>query len=71
MASLLDGYDDDEIVLRPWELRLPRVAVLAAARARGFEPVEGGPGGAAGRSAVVERGVWLEPMRLTRTGATR
>lgn len=61
MASLLDGCDDDEVVLRPWELRLPRVAILAAARARGFEPADG-------HDALVERGVWLEPMHFRRVG---
>lgn len=64
MASLLDGYDDDELVLRPWEIGLPRVAVLAAARARGFEP-------AGDHDGLVERGMWLEPMRFTREGAAR
>lgn len=66
LASVLDGFNDnhknnngDEFVVRPWEFRLPRVAVLAAARARGFEPV-------GGLDALVERGAWLEPMRFTR-----
>lgn len=56
------GDDDEagaEIVLRPWELRLPRLVVLAAAESRGLVPV-------GGRSALVERGPWLEPMRFTR-----
>ncbi|MBB1031542.1 hypothetical protein G6027_11715, partial [Dietzia sp. SLG310A2-38A2] len=42
LAALLDG-DDDEVIVRPWELRLPRSVILAAARTRGLEPV-GGPG---------------------------
>lgn len=59
------GDDDEasaEIVLRPWELRLPRLVVLAAAESRGLVPV-------GGRSALVERGPWLEPMRFTRGGS--
>lgn len=58
LALMLDG-DDDEVVLRPWELRLPRTVVYAAARARGLEPV-------GGTQALVQRGPWLEPMRFTR-----
>ncbi|MDV8002381.1 hypothetical protein [Rhodococcus sp. IEGM 1408] len=54
-----NNNDDDEVVLRPWELRLPRLVILAAARARGFEPV-------GGVDALVERGPWAEPMRFAR-----
>ena len=63
LAERLEG-DDDEVVIRPWELRLPRVVVLAAALARGFEPV-------GGVDALVPRGPWLEPMRFTRAVAAR
>lgn len=62
MASVLDGYDDDEITVRPWEVRLPGTVILAIARGYGFEPAHGHRGTAG-------RGVWREPMRLTRTGA--
>lgn len=60
LASRFVGHgDDDEVVLRPWELRLPRLVILAAARARGFEPV-------GGVDALVGRGPWTEPMRFAR-----
>lgn len=62
LASLLGGYDDDEITLRPWEIRLPGTVILAIARAHGFEPSEG-PGAGAGS------GVWRRPLHLERTGA--
>lgn len=58
LASVLDG-DDDEVVVNPWQFRLPRTVVLAAARSRGLEPV-------GGTSALAQRGPWLEPMRFTR-----
>lgn len=58
LASVLDG-DDDEVVVNPWQFRLPRTVVVAAARSRGLEPV-------GGTSALVQRGPWLEPMRFTR-----
>ena len=58
LAALLEG-DDDEVVVRPWELRLPRTVVYAAARSRGLEPV-------GGTQALVPRGPWLEPMRFSR-----
>lgn len=61
LAALLEG-DDDEVVVRPWELRLPRTVVYAAARSRGLEPV-------GGTEALVSRGPWLEPMRFTRPAA--
>lgn len=50
---------DDEVVLRPWELGLPRVVLLAAARARGFEPV-------GGVDALVGRGPWVDPVHCVR-----
>lgn len=65
LAGRLDAWLDDdeaagaEITLRPWELRLPRLVVLAVAESRGFEPV-------GGWQALVERGPWLEPMRFRR-----
>jgi len=59
LAALLEG-DDDEVVVRPWELRLPRTVVYAAARSRGLEPV-------GGTQALVPRGPWPEPMRFTRS----
>ena len=58
LAVRLEG-DDDEVVIRPWELRLPRSVVYAAARSRGWGPV-------GGTRALVQRGPWLEPMRFTR-----
>ncbi|MFN3339380.1 MAG: hypothetical protein ACK40Z_06755 [Dietzia sp.] len=58
LAALLDG-DDDEVVVRPWELRLPRTVILAAARNRGLEPVRG-------TGALAQSGPWLDPMRFTR-----
>ncbi|MEH6820300.1 hypothetical protein [Dietzia psychralcaliphila] len=58
LAALLDG-DDDEVVVRPWDLRLPRTVILAAARNRGLEPVSG-------TEALAQRGPWLEPMHFTR-----
>lgn len=60
LAVRLDG-DDDEVVLRPWELRLPRSVVYAAARSRGWVPV-------GGTRALVQRGPWLEPMHFVRGG---
>ncbi|HMT49305.1 hypothetical protein [Dietzia sp. UBA5065] len=59
LAARLEEYDDDELVIRPWEFRLPRVVILAAARARGLEPV-------GGVEALVGVGPWTEPMRFTR-----
>lgn len=61
LASVLDGYDD-EITVRPWEVRLPGTVILAIARVHGFEP-------AGGHRAPAGWGVWRQPMRLTRTGA--
>lgn len=61
LAVVLDG-DDDEVTIHPWQLRLPRTVVAAAARNRGWEPV-------GGTSALVQRGPWLEPMRFTRSSA--
>lgn len=58
LAARLEG-DDDEVVLRPWELRLPRTVILATARSRGLEPV-------GGERALTGRGLWSEPMRFTR-----
>ena len=58
LALVLDG-DDDEVVVNPWQFRLPRTVVMAAARSRGLEPV-------GGTSALVQRGPWLEPMRFAR-----
>lgn len=63
LAVRLDG-DDDEVVLRPWELRLPRSVVYAAARSRGWEPV-------GGTRALVQRGPWLGPMTFVRGGDAR
>ncbi|EFV92706.1 hypothetical protein ES5_04583 [Dietzia cinnamea P4] len=63
LASRLEG-DDDEVVLRPWELRLPRSVVYAAARSRGWEPV-------GGTRALVQRGPWLEPVHFIRGGDAR
>ena len=63
LAVRLDG-DDDEVVLRPWELRLPRSVIYAAARSRGLEPV-------GGTRALVQRGPWLDPMRFTRVAVRR
>ena len=63
LAVRLDG-DDDEVVIRPWELRLPRSVVYAAARSRGLEPV-------GGTRALVQRGPWLEPMRFARVEVGR
>ena len=63
LAVRLDG-DDDEVVIRPWELRLPRSVVYAAARSRGLEPV-------GGTQALVQRGLWLDPMRFTRVAVRR
>ena len=63
LASRFEGHDDDEVVLRPWELRLPRSVILAAARARGFEPV-------GGVDALVERGPWVDPMYFVRNRGT-
>lgn len=57
-----EGNDDDEVVLRPWELRLPRTVLLAAARSRGLELV-------GGTDALVQRGPWLEPLRFRRPAA--
>lgn len=62
MASVLAGYDDDEITVRPWEVRLPGTVILAIARVHGFEP-------APGHRAVARSGVWRQPMPLTRTRA--
>lgn len=59
LAALLEG-DDDEVVVRPWEVRLPRTVILAAARSRGLEPV-GVPG------ELARRGPWLDPMRFVRS----
>lgn len=64
LAVRFEEYDDDEVVIRPWELRLPRLVILAAARARGYEPV-------GGVDALVERGPWTRPMRFTRAAAER
>lgn len=63
LAVRLEG-DDDEVVIRPWELRLPRSVVYAAARSRGWEPV-------GGTRALVQRGPWLEPMHFVRGGDAR
>lgn len=59
LAALLDG-DDDEVVVRPWDLRLPRTVILAAARSRGLEPV-------GGTRSLVPRGPWTDPVRFTRS----
>lgn len=56
--------DDDEVVLRPWELRLPRVVIHAVARSHGFSPVGGGQGAS-------DRSAWLEPMRFARGAQLR
>lgn len=58
LAARLES-SDDEVVLRPWELRLPRVVILAAARARGFDPV-------GGADALVGRGPWADPVHFVR-----
>ena len=58
LAARLE-VDNDEVVIRPWELRLPRTVILAAARSRGLEPV-------GGERALTDRGLWSEPMRFTR-----
>ena len=59
LAAVLEDDDDDVVVVNPWQLRLPRTVVLAAARNRGLEPV-------GGTRALVQRGPWLEPMRFAR-----
>lgn len=58
LAVVLED-DDDVVVVNPWQVRLPRTVILAAARNRGWEPV-------GGTSALVQRGPWLEPMRFAR-----
>ena len=58
LAGRFEG-DDDEVVVRPWEVRLPRLVILAVARSRGFEPV-------GGVDALVPRGPWTDPVRFAR-----
>lgn len=58
LAARLDG-DDDEVIIRPWEVRLPRLVILAAARSRGLEPV-------GGRQSLARRGPWVEDMHFRR-----
>lgn len=58
LAARLDR-DDDEVVIRPWEVRLPRLVILAAARSRGLEPV-------GGQQSLARRGPWVEPMHFRR-----
>ena len=58
LARVLDTAPQGELVIRPWQYRLPRLVVLAAAQARGYRPVGGLP-------ALRERVSWTEPMRLT------
>lgn len=61
LAARLEVHDDDnaEVVIRPWEIRLPRLVILAAARSRGLEPV-------GGVRSLARRGPWVEPMRFRR-----
>lgn len=63
LAARLEA-DDDEVVLRPWDLHLPRTVILAAARARGLEPV-------GGDRALANPGPWTEPMRFARPPGPR
>ena len=58
LAALLDGADD-EVVIRPWEVRLPRLVILAAARSRGLEAIEG-------LQSLAPRGPWVQPMHFKR-----
>ena len=58
LAALLDGADD-EVVIRPWEVRLPRLVILAAARSRGLEAV-------GGLQSLALQGPWVEPMHFRR-----
>lgn len=59
LARVLDGAPDGELLIRPWQYRLPRLVVLAAARARGYRPV-------GGEAALRDRRTWTEPILLTR-----
>lgn len=63
LASALE-VDDDEVVLHPWQFRLPRTVVVAAARSRGLVP-------AGGEAALAGRGPWLRPLHLTRSPEVR
>lgn len=63
LATYLDAHAGaQEVEVRPWEFRLPRLVIMAAARSRGLSPV-------GGVEAQRERGPWLVPMRFARAGA--